>query len=609
MNNILEVEKLNEVYVQIRNLDKGSALELKEFLSCYIDNYWFHPLVRSKQWDGRVSFFNWNEQTIPIGLLPQFVKFCRKFDYEYKLNFSKEEIVNDISEDDFEEFYEAIFKESSFSPRDYQDDCIKKALRIKRGVIESPTGSGKSLIIYSMIRFIMGTSEGKILLIVPNISLVNQMFNDFKEYGWNQVETYCSLVFHKSKKINWDCPIIISTWQSIYKKGSSFFDKFGSVIVDECLHPSTIITMSDGSKKRIDEIKVGEKILSYNLDKKILETDEVIKVYENLQKSSQEEMHELEFDNGIKIQVTGNHKILTKNRGYIRADEINEKDDVIFIDNIEKIINSNIENKIKNYMKLVKRNLIEKSEKVFNLHVKNNNNYFANGICVSNCHGAKSNSIRTCLEKCVNADYRIGLTGTMPDQKLDSFTIFGYLGPKIFEMKSSELIEKGILSKIKIANIVIKYPKDIIDRYWRDSDDGNIKQNDYNEELNDIYEFEERNKVFNYIIDKLDKSQNILILCHKISHLKDIKKYLEDNFPSYDIHEIYGKTAADERERIRQLLDESKIKIFLDEDSYIVVNKKDKVKLTNGQIKTGANININDDIDDNWIKSKKVFKK
>ncbi len=458
MENILEVEKLNEVYVQIRNLDKGSALELKEFLSCYIDNYWFHPLVRSKRWDGRVSFFNWNEQTIPIGLLPQFVKFCRKFDYEYKLNFSKEEIVNDISEDDFEEFYEAIFKESSFSPRDYQDECIKKALRIKRGVIESPTGSGKSLIIYSMIRFIMGTSEGKILLIVPNISLVNQMFNDFKEYGWNQAETYCSLVFHKSKKINWDCPIIISTWQSIYKKGSSFFDKFGSVIVDET-------------------------------------------------------------------------------------------------------------------------------------------------------HGAKSNSIRTCLEKCVNAEYRIGLTGTMPDQKLDSFTIFGYLGPKIFEMKSSELIEKGILSKIKIANIVIKYPKDTIDRYWHDSDDGKIKQNDYNEELNDIYEFEERNKVFNYIIDKLDKSQNILILCHKISHLKDIKKYLEDNFPSYDIHEIYGKTAADDRERIRQLLDESKIKIFLDEDSYIVVNKKDKVKLTNGQIKTGANININDDIDDNWIKSKKVFKK
>lgn len=204
-------------------------------------------------------------------------------------------------------------------------------------------------------------------------------------------------------------------------------------------------------------------------------------------------------------------------------------------------------------MKLIKRTEINKNSEVFNLHIKNNHNYFANDLCVSNCHGAKSNSIRTCLEKCVNAEYRIGLTGTMPDQKLDSFTIFGYLGPKIFEMKSSELIEKGILSKIKIANIVIKYPKDTIDRYWHDSDDGKIKQNDYNEELNDIYEFKERNKVFNYIIDKLDKSQNILILCHKISHLKDIKKYLEDNFPSYDIHEIYGKTAADERERIRQM--------------------------------------------------------
>lgn len=334
MNNILEVEKLNEVYVQIRNLDRGSALELKEFLSCYIDNYWFHPLVRSKQWDGRVSFFNWNEQTIPIGLLPQFVKFCRKFNYEYKLNFSKEEIVNDISEDDFEEFYEAIFKESSFSPRDYQDECIKKALRIKRGVIESPTGSGKSLIIYSMIRFIMGTSEGKILLIVPNISLVNQMFNDFKEYGWYHADTHCSLIFHKSKKINWDCPIIISTWQSIYKRSPQFFQQFKAVIADECLHPSTNITMFDGSKKRIDEIKIGDKILSFNENQNKLEQDEVVKVFKNLSKSSNEKMFELEFENGIKIKVTGNHKFLTKNRGYVRADELIDEDDVIFEENI-----------------------------------------------------------------------------------------------------------------------------------------------------------------------------------------------------------------------------------------------------------------------------------
>jgi len=401
MEQPIELDKLNEVYFQVRNLTRSSALEIKEHFSCKIENFWFHPKVKAKIWDGTISFYNWQDQTIPIGLFPQFVKFCKKFKYEYILNFDKDEILNEISDTEFEDFYSAIFKNSSFEPRDYQDESIKKSLRMKRGVIESPTGSGKSLVIYSIIRFILGIAEGKILLIVPNVSLVNQMFSDFKEYGWEQAETYCSLVFSNSKKIDWNRPIVISTWQSIYKKAPSFFDKFQAVLVDET-------------------------------------------------------------------------------------------------------------------------------------------------------HGAKSNSIQTCLKKCINAEYRIGLTGTIPDELHNQFTIYGFLGPKIFEMKSSELIELGVLSKIKIANLILEYPKETKYQYWH-SEDGKIQKTDYHEELDIIYEYEERNKIFNYIIDKINKKDNVLILCHKISHLKDIKSYLEEHFKDYEIFEIYGKTEAEERERIRKL--------------------------------------------------------
>jgi len=401
MESFLEVDKVDEVYLRIRNLTQNSAMEIKEFFSCYIENRWFNPLVRAKRWDGKISLYDWKNQTIPIGLFPQFIKFCQKFGYQYKVNFNREEILNDISDDEFEKFYDAIFADTSYSPRDYQDECIKKSLRMKRGVIECPTASGKSLIIYSIIRFLLGIAEGKILLIVPNISLVNQMFSDFKDYGWKYCESNCALVFHKSKRINWECPVIISTWQSIYKRGIDFFGKFQAVIVDET-------------------------------------------------------------------------------------------------------------------------------------------------------HGAKSDSIQSCLKKCINAEYRIGLTGTMPEELINQFTIYGYLGPKLFEMTSSELIEKGILSKIKIANLLLQYPKETIYSYWHD-DEGDIQQKEYQEELDIIYGNPDRNKIFKYIINRLDKTQNILILCHKISHLKDIKKYLEDNFKERQIFEIYGQTEADERERIRQL--------------------------------------------------------
>ena len=403
MNEILEVDKISEVYLQIRHLNRSSAMEIREFFSCYIENYWFHPKVKSKMWDGRISFFNWENQTIPIGLFPQFIKFCNQFNYQYKLNFNRSEVVNEISDEEFEKFYEAIFTNSSYSPREFQDEAIKKALRCKRGIIESPTASGKSLILYSIIRFILGIfNESKILLIVPNINLVNQMFTDFIDYGFKQAESYCALIFNKSKKIDFSKPIIISTFQSLVKKNDQFFEQFKAVIVDET-------------------------------------------------------------------------------------------------------------------------------------------------------HTATCQSINSILKKCINAEYRIGVTGTIPDSILSQFTIYGYLGPKIFSLTSQELIDKGILSKIKIANLIINYPQKLIYDFWHD-EEGYIKKVDYNEELDLIFNFTERNKIFKYIISNIKgDDNNILILCHKIDHLKIIKKYLEENFKNYNIFEIYGKVDSKDRENIRKL--------------------------------------------------------
>jgi len=402
MENIIELDKVNEVYFQIRNIDRSTALELREHFSCFVDNYFFHPKYRAKLWDGRISFYDWNNQTIPIGLFPQFVKFCKKFGYEYHTTFNRDEIINEISDEEFDNFYENIFKDSSFEPREFQDDAIKKALRMKRGVIESPTASGKSLILYSIIRFILGVfDDKKILLIVPNINLVNQIFTDFIDYGWKESESFCALIFNKSKRIDFNKQIIISTFQSLVKKDSKFLEQFGAVIVDET-------------------------------------------------------------------------------------------------------------------------------------------------------HTAFCKSINTILKKCINAEYRIGVTGTITESLISQFTIYGYLGPKIFSLTSSELIDKGFLSKIKIANLIINYPKKLIYDFWHDEENC-IKKIDYNEELDLIFNFTERNNIFKYIITNIKPEDNILILCHKIDHLKIIKKYLEENFKDYDIFEIYGKINAEDREKIRKL--------------------------------------------------------
>jgi len=139
-----------------------------------------------------------------------------------------------------------------FKPRDYQVDAVYDALRYNRKLLISPTASGKSLMIYSVVRY-FAEKDKKILLVVPTTSLVEQMFKDFQDYGWN-AEDYCHKIYSGREKTN-QAPVTITTWQSIYKLQRSFFKDFEVIIGDEAhLFKSkslvSIMTKMDSAKYR-----------------------------------------------------------------------------------------------------------------------------------------------------------------------------------------------------------------------------------------------------------------------------------------------------------------------------------------------------------------------
>ena len=119
---------------------------------------------------------------------------------------------------------------SKHKPRDYQIDAVFDALKYNRKLLISPTASGKSLMIYSIVRY-FAERDHKTLLVVPTTSLVEQMFKDFQDYGWN-AEDYCHRIYSGREKTN-EYPVVITTWQSIYKLPRSFYDGFDVVIGDE----------------------------------------------------------------------------------------------------------------------------------------------------------------------------------------------------------------------------------------------------------------------------------------------------------------------------------------------------------------------------------------
>lgn len=405
---MIRLHKVNEVYLRVE-CSYEQSLELKEFLSCYAPNFMFHPKFRQKLWNGKISFFDFNTQYLPIGLLEKFIEFAETFDYEYEYAFPVEELFDSsFTLDKLNLFFVKLFSgikmnDEQLYPRDYQIGAIKNCLFRKRGVIESPTGSGKSLDIYAIIRYILENTEEKVLLVVPSVSLVEQMFSDFFDYGWTDASECVDILY--SGKLITNKRVLVSTWQSIYKKGSGFFQDFGAVLIDEV------------------------------------------------------------------------HSV------------------------------------------------------------------------------GKSQSIQSVAKKCTNATYRLGFTGTLPEEDHDTFNIYGYLGPQIFELKSAELIDKGVLSKIVVANILFKYPEDVVKKN---------KNRTYPEEIRTIESFKPRNEVLKYIFSNINEGENSLVLCRHIDHLKEIETYLLNNVADkFSVSVIYGSVGPDEREEIRKMMDKQENMILV----------------------------------------------
>lgn len=190
------------------------------------------PQYRSKHWDGKIRLFSTHNGEIYVGLLDKIISWAKN--HQYSIEFENNKFYGTPFEENemisYEGVSEYMTKISKHKPRDYQIDAVYDALKYNRKLLISPTASGKSLMIYSVVRYYIESSK-RILLIVPTTFLVEQMYKDFEDYGWN-AEEYCHKIYSGKEKST-DLPVVITTWQSIYKLDRKFFKDFEVVIGDE----------------------------------------------------------------------------------------------------------------------------------------------------------------------------------------------------------------------------------------------------------------------------------------------------------------------------------------------------------------------------------------
>lgn len=232
---MLNIEKINDVHLRIYT-DPGIAQELSEYFTFEVPGARFTPAFKAKMWDGKIRMYDLHRKTLYVGLLKYVQEFAER--NEYPITYMNEVVsTTKITPQEVEDYAKWLNLHGRGKPieiRDYQVDAIHKAIQNERAMLLSPTASGKSLIIYTAMRYHL--EEGrKCILIVPTTSLVEQMYADFKDYssenGW-RTDRHCQKLYAGFPK-HFEADVLITTWQSIYKQPAAWFQQFDVIFGDE----------------------------------------------------------------------------------------------------------------------------------------------------------------------------------------------------------------------------------------------------------------------------------------------------------------------------------------------------------------------------------------
>lgn len=147
------------------------------------------------------------------------------------------------------------------------------------------------------------------------------------------------------------------------------FDAHGNVV--QCFLEDTKVTLADYEKKKISELKVKDKVLSFNIDSNTL----VVSTVARLIISCQNQYYVISLSNGTEVNVTPLHPFYTA-KGYVAVKDLQVGEAVFALENGKLIP-----------IEIVSKKLVDRIVTVYNLTVESlggEHNFFADGILVHN---------------------------------------------------------------------------------------------------------------------------------------------------------------------------------------------------------------------------------
>ena len=164
------IVKKNEVFLKVE-AEPHLHKELSEHFCFEVPGAKYMPAVKKRYWDGKIRLYSPGTGEIYVGLFDYLTQFLEEHGYDYSIGNSEYYGYPNEEEDYVTPESVATFVRSLRLPyriRDYQLRGLYQAIKYNRKLLLSPTGSGKSLIIYTLVRW--HRLKKREILIIPPLS-------------------------------------------------------------------------------------------------------------------------------------------------------------------------------------------------------------------------------------------------------------------------------------------------------------------------------------------------------------------------------------------------------------------------------------------------------
>ncbi|UPW37901.1 tail completion protein [Escherichia phage vB_EcoM_ESCO10] len=164
------------------------------------------------------------------------------------------------------------------------------------------------------------------------------------------------------------------------------------------------------------------------------------------------------------------------------------------------------------------------------------------------CHLATGKSISTIIEGLTNCMFKFGLSGSLKDGKANLMQYMGLFGDIFKPVSTSQLMEEGQVTDLKINSIFLRYPDEFTVK---------MKGKDYQSEIKVITKATRRNKwVANLAVKLAKKEENVFLMFKNIEHGKTLFEMVKEQHK--EVYYVSGEVNTETRNALKLMAENGK---------------------------------------------------